>query len=115
MRWRLVAPVDLRSSHFVVSSPGGGIDELGLVGESGAVGVRGGVAGKLRDRQILAVGGKADVLNSASRIWILCVDLTNVAVAKHNHGSCTVLGNHPADVSPVAAEWQQFLEGCCIG
>jgi hypothetical protein len=25
------------------------------------------------------------------------------------------LGNHPADVSPVAAEWQQFLEGCCIG
>ena len=79
----MVAPVDVRTVDRLVSSSGGGIDELGPVRDSRAIAVRGGIAGKLRDRDILTVGGKANALDPTHRIRLLRIDPTNVAIVDH--------------------------------
>ena len=45
-----VAPGDVGTGDGLVGPSGGDVYELGLVRESGAVGVRVGIAGELRDR-----------------------------------------------------------------
>src|SRR5829696_6903858 len=71
-----VAPVDVGAGYLLVNLSGCGVYQFGPIGESGAVGVRGGIAGKLRKCEILTLGGKTSALDSPRRIRILSVDLT---------------------------------------